>query len=46
MALAAQQQRIIDLPHLPFLGIASDGAVNRARMLLDQLHELEKTSPV
>ena len=44
VALAAQQQRIIDLPHLPFLGIASDGAVNRARMLLDQLHELEKTS--
>jgi len=41
VALEAQQRRINDLPDMPFVGIASDGAVNRARMLLDQLHGRE-----
>jgi len=40
LALKAQQKRINDFPNMPFVGIASDGAVNRARMLLEQLHQL------
>lgn len=41
VALEAQQRRISDLPDLPFVGIASDGAVNRARMLLEKLRQGE-----
>ena len=40
-ALEAQQRRINDTPDMRFVGIASDGAVNRARMLLDTLHQQE-----
>jgi len=40
-ALEAQQRRINDMPDMRFVGIASDGAVNRARMLLDRLRENE-----
>ncbi|WP_088954341.1 aromatic ring-hydroxylating dioxygenase subunit alpha [Variovorax sp. HW608] len=40
-ALEAQQRRINDMPDMRFVGIASDGAVNRARMLLDRLRESE-----
>ncbi|HSW19077.1 MAG TPA: aromatic ring-hydroxylating dioxygenase subunit alpha [Ramlibacter sp.] len=40
-ALEAQQRRISDLPDMRFLGIASDGAVNRARMLLDTMKKGE-----
>ncbi len=40
-ALEAQQRRINDHPDLRFVGIASDGAVNRARMLLDTLQANE-----
>lgn len=40
-ALGLQQARIGDLPHLPFVGIASDGAVNRARSLLESMREAE-----
>lgn len=41
-ALQAQQRRIQDLPDMPFVGIASDGAVNRARMLLAQMKAAER----
>lgn len=41
-ALALQQARISDLPGLPFVGIASDGAVNRARSMLETLHAAEQ----
>jgi phenylpropionate dioxygenase-like ring-hydroxylating dioxygenase large terminal subunit len=41
VTLAAQQARIDDAPDLPFVGIASDGAVNRARTLLDSMHDAE-----
>ena len=44
VALQAQQKRISDMPGLPFVGIASDGAVNRARMLLDKLAAVERQS--
>jgi len=40
-ALEAQQRRIDDTPDMRFLGIASDGAVNRGRMLLDNLKKRE-----
>lgn len=39
--LEAQQRRIDDMPDMPFVGIASDGAVNRARMLLDEMHRAD-----
>jgi phenylpropionate dioxygenase-like ring-hydroxylating dioxygenase large terminal subunit len=45
VALEAQQRRINDLPEMPFVGIASDGAVNRARMLIDQMHQHEQPAP-
>lgn len=41
VALERQQERINDAPHLPFVGIASDGAVNRARMMLNDLKQAE-----
>lgn len=44
VALQAQQRRIDDMPDMPFVGIASDGAVNRARMLLDALRSAELPS--
>lgn len=40
-ALEAQQRRINDMPDMRFVGIASDGAVNRARMLLDGMKKEE-----
>lgn len=40
-ALESQQRRINDTPDERFVGIASDGAVNRARMLLETLHRQE-----
>jgi phenylpropionate dioxygenase-like ring-hydroxylating dioxygenase large terminal subunit len=40
-ALAAQQRRIDDTPDMRFMGIASDGAMNRARMLLDSMKKSE-----
>ncbi len=40
-ALEAQQRRINDMPDMRFVGIASDGAVNRARMLIDSLKQAE-----
>lgn len=40
-ALEAQQTRINDTPDMRFVGIASDGALNRARMLLDAMHKNE-----
>lgn len=40
-ALEAQQRRINDTLDMRFVGIASDGAVNRARMLLDNLKKSE-----
>lgn len=40
-ALEAQQSRINDTPDMRFVGIASDGALNRARMLLDAMHKSE-----
>jgi vanillate O-demethylase monooxygenase subunit len=43
VALQAQQRRINDLPGMPFVGIASDGAVNRARKLLGALHARESS---
>lgn len=42
VALQAQQRRIDDMPDMPFVGIASDGAVNRARMLLDSMRKIEQ----
>lgn len=42
VALEAQQKRINDFPDMPFVGISSDGAVNRARTLLDELHSRER----
>ncbi len=45
--LEAQQQRIDDDPARPFVGIASDGAVNQARRVLTSLHDAEKEgSPI
>lgn len=45
--LEAQQQRIDDDPARPFVGIASDGAVNQARRVLSNLHDAEKEgSPI
>lgn len=41
VTLEAQQARIDDAPDLPFVGIASDGAVNRARTLLVSMHAAE-----
>jgi phenylpropionate dioxygenase-like ring-hydroxylating dioxygenase large terminal subunit len=43
-ALEAQQRRINDTPDLPFVGIASDGAVNRARKLLESLRDARQPS--
>lgn len=43
-ALEAQQRRIDDMPDMRFVGIASDGAVNRARMLLDGMKKNETVS--
>ncbi len=40
-ALQAQQSRISDTPDMRFVGISSDGAVNRARMLLDAMQQAE-----
>lgn len=40
-ALEAQQGRINDSPDMRFLGIASDGAVNRARALVEKLKNAE-----
>jgi len=40
-ALEAQQRRISDMPGIRFVGIASDGAVSRARLLLEHMHENE-----
>lgn len=40
-ALEAQQSRIDDTPEMRFVGIASDGAATRARLLLDSLNEVE-----
>jgi phenylpropionate dioxygenase-like ring-hydroxylating dioxygenase large terminal subunit len=45
-ALALQQARNSDLPEMPFVGIASDGAVNRARRLLEQMHEAESSRSI
>jgi vanillate O-demethylase monooxygenase subunit len=42
VALEKQQERISDTPDVKFVGIASDGAVNRARKLLDTMHEAEQ----
>lgn len=42
VALEAQQRRINDAPDIPFVGIASDGAVNRGRMLLDRMRQAEQ----
>ncbi len=39
--LEAQQLRIDDEPGRPFVGIASDGAVNQARRLLGSMYEAE-----
>ena len=39
--LELQQRRIDDTPDMRFMGIASDGAVNRSRMLLDGLKKNE-----
>jgi phenylpropionate dioxygenase-like ring-hydroxylating dioxygenase large terminal subunit len=39
--LEAQQKRIDEAPDRKFVGIASDGAVNQARRLLESLHEQE-----
>lgn len=44
-ALEAQQRRINDMPDMRFVGIASDGAVNRARMLLDGMKKEETAEP-
>ncbi|MDB6001986.1 MAG: ring hydroxylating alpha subunit family protein [Rhizobacter sp.] len=41
VTLEAQQARISDAPELPFVGIASDGAVNRARTLLGAMRDAE-----
>jgi vanillate O-demethylase monooxygenase subunit len=41
VTLEAQQQRIDDAPDRKFVGIASDGAVNQARRLLESLQEAE-----
>ena len=40
--LEAQQLRIDDAPDRPFVGIASDGAVNQARRLLQSMHDIER----
>ena len=44
VTLEAQQLRISDMPDMPFVGITSDGAVNRARILLDQMRDKEQKS--
>jgi len=41
VTLQAQQARINDAPGRPFVGIASDGAVNQTRRLLSHLKEAE-----
>ncbi|WP_454740141.1 aromatic ring-hydroxylating dioxygenase subunit alpha [Cupriavidus necator] len=41
-ALEAQQRRINDTPNMKFVGIASDGAVNRARSLLETMLAAEQ----
>jgi phenylpropionate dioxygenase-like ring-hydroxylating dioxygenase large terminal subunit len=46
VALEAQQRRISDTPDKKFVGIASDGALNRARKLLDAMSEAEQKSSV
>lgn len=42
--LEAQQRRIDDGRDRPFVGIASDGALNQARRLLEIMHEAERTA--
>ncbi|MGI4880000.1 MAG: Rieske 2Fe-2S domain-containing protein [Janthinobacterium lividum] len=44
--LAAQQERISDIPTMGFVGIASDGAVNQARRLLETMSETESRRSV
>ena len=44
--LAAQQKRINDRPDAPFVGIASDGALNQGRRLLQSLYEAEQRTSV
>lgn len=41
VALERQQARIDDEPARPFVGIASDGAVNQTRRLLTAMHDAE-----
>ncbi|MCK9512487.1 MAG: aromatic ring-hydroxylating dioxygenase subunit alpha [Pigmentiphaga sp.] len=45
-ALEAQQRRLSDTPDLGFVGIASDGAVNRARILVNNLKKAEAETAV
>lgn len=42
-AFEALQRRINDTPEVRFIGIASDGAVNRARMLLASMQRQESS---
>lgn len=44
--LEAQQQRISQTPTMPFVGIASDGAVNQARRLLSTMYEAGEKNAV
>ncbi|MEC7933207.1 MAG: hypothetical protein VX218_13065 [Pseudomonadota bacterium] len=44
--LEAQQRRIDDEPTRPFVGIASDGAVNQARRLLSNMQEADEGGKV
>ncbi len=44
VTLQQQQERIDDTPDRKFVGIASDGAVNQARRLLEALHDSENVS--
>ncbi|WCT73787.1 aromatic ring-hydroxylating dioxygenase subunit alpha [Sphingomonas naphthae] len=41
VTLEAQQARISETPHMKFVGIASDGAVNQTRRLLGAMHDAE-----
>lgn len=43
-ALEAQQKRINDMPQRPFVGIASDGALNQTRKMLLAMHSAEHTT--
>lgn len=45
-ALEAQQRRISDTLDMRFVGIASDGALNRARTMLDGMKKEEATATV